>query len=235
VTLIKGKVEEIELPDGILKVDIIISEWMGYFLLYESMLDTVLVARDKWLVEGGLVFPDKATMYIAGIEDGDYKEEKIEWWRSVYGFDMTCIRDMAMLEPLVDTVQSDAVNTDAYPLMTIDITTVKKEDLTFAAPFSIKFKRQDYCHAYVVYFDIEFSHCHKPVKFSTGPHAPYTHWKQTVFYLEEPIAGEEGETITGMLRCRPNSRNHRDLDIEVEYKFDGKSGSVSKLQPYRLR
>ena len=25
---------------------------MGYFLLYESMLDTVLVARDKFLVRG---------------------------------------------------------------------------------------------------------------------------------------------------------------------------------------
>ena len=48
ITLIKGKVEEVELP--VPKVDIIISEWMGYFLLYESMLDTVLVARDKWLV-----------------------------------------------------------------------------------------------------------------------------------------------------------------------------------------
>jgi hypothetical protein len=33
-------------------VDIIISEWMGYFLFYESMLDTVLVARDKFLVRG---------------------------------------------------------------------------------------------------------------------------------------------------------------------------------------
>jgi hypothetical protein len=39
--------EEVELPE---KVDIIISEWMGYFLLYETMLPTVLVARDKWLV-----------------------------------------------------------------------------------------------------------------------------------------------------------------------------------------
>lgn len=48
ITLIKGKVEEVDLPVD--KVDIIISEWMGYFLLYESMLDTVLVARDKWLV-----------------------------------------------------------------------------------------------------------------------------------------------------------------------------------------
>lgn len=32
------------------KVDIIISEWMGYCLFYESMLATVIFARDKWLV-----------------------------------------------------------------------------------------------------------------------------------------------------------------------------------------
>ena len=50
VTLVRGKVEEVSLPDGIEKVDIIISEWMGYCLFYESMLLTVLYARDKWLV-----------------------------------------------------------------------------------------------------------------------------------------------------------------------------------------
>lgn len=48
ITLIQGKMEEVQLP--VPQVDIIISEWMGYFLLYESMLDTVLVARDKYLV-----------------------------------------------------------------------------------------------------------------------------------------------------------------------------------------
>ena len=41
------------------QVDIIISEWMGYALLYESMLDTVLVARDKWLAPDGIIMPDK--------------------------------------------------------------------------------------------------------------------------------------------------------------------------------
>lgn len=75
ITLIQGKMEDVELPFP--KVDIIISEWMGYFLLYESMLDTVLYARDKYLVPGGKIFPDKATIYAAGIEDGEYKDEKI--------------------------------------------------------------------------------------------------------------------------------------------------------------
>jgi len=31
ITCIRGKIEEIELPEGT-KIDIIISEWMGYFL-----------------------------------------------------------------------------------------------------------------------------------------------------------------------------------------------------------
>ena len=77
VTLVKGKVEEVELPAGIQEVDIIISEWMGYCLFYESMLDTVIFARDKWLKKGGLIFPDKATLYVCAIEDRQYKEDKI--------------------------------------------------------------------------------------------------------------------------------------------------------------
>lgn len=69
--------EEVELPHGIEKVDIIISEWMGYCLFYESMLNTVIFARDKWLKPGGLIFPDRATLYVTAIEDRQYKDEKI--------------------------------------------------------------------------------------------------------------------------------------------------------------
>ena len=75
ITLLQGKMEEVKLPFS--KVDIILSEWMGYFLLYESMLDTVLYARDHYLQPNGLIFPDKATIFLAGIEDGEYKDEKI--------------------------------------------------------------------------------------------------------------------------------------------------------------
>ncbi len=49
ITLVKGKVEEIVLPADVLSVDIIVSEWMGYFLLYETMLPSVFYARDKWM------------------------------------------------------------------------------------------------------------------------------------------------------------------------------------------
>jgi type I protein arginine methyltransferase len=108
VTLLQGKMEEVQLP--VEKVDVIISEWMGYFLLYESMLDTVLYARDRYLVEGGIMMPDKATMYITGIEDAKYKNEKIGFWEDVYGFNMSAIQQVALREPLVDTVDGKAVS-----------------------------------------------------------------------------------------------------------------------------
>ena len=127
ITLVKGKLEDSELP--LQEFDIIISEWMGYFLLYESMLDTVLLARDKYLKKDGLIFPDTATLYLAAIEDQEYKDEKINCmlslfsfknqdfdifavWENVYGFDYSCIKDIALREPLVDTVEMKAVVTD---------------------------------------------------------------------------------------------------------------------------
>lgn len=48
-------------------MDIIISEWMGYFLLRESMLDSVLHARDKFLKPGGALYPSHARMYLSPI------------------------------------------------------------------------------------------------------------------------------------------------------------------------
>lgn len=218
ITLIQGKMEEIELPVD--KVDIIISEWMGYFLLYESMLDTVLYARDKYLAPGGLIFPDKATIHMAAIEDGDYKEEKIGFWDNVYGFDFSPLKHTALSEPLVDTVDFKAVVTDPAAVFPIDLYTVTAAELSFSVPFRLRSRRDDFVHALIAWFDIDFTACHKPVKFSTGPHAKYTHWKQTVFYLKEVLTIKDGEEIVGTLTSKPTKQNKRDLDVTIEYRLE---------------
>uniref|UniRef100_A0A8D1X809 type I protein arginine methyltransferase n=2 Tax=Eutheria TaxID=9347 RepID=A0A8D1X809_PIG len=165
VTIIKGKVEEVELPVD--KVDIVISEWMGYCLFYESMLNTVLYARDKWLE--------------------------------------------------------------------VDIYTVKVEDLTFTSPFCLQVKRNDYVHALVAYFNIEFTRCHKRTGFSTSPESPYTHWKQTVFYMEDYLTVKTGEEIFGTIGMRPNAKNNRDLDFTIDLDFKGQLCELSCSTDYRMR
>ncbi|XP_048862518.1 protein arginine N-methyltransferase 8-B isoform X9 [Brienomyrus brachyistius] len=205
ITIFKGKVEEVELP--VEKVDIIISEWMGYCLFYESMLNTVIFARDKWLKPGGLIFPDRAALYVVAIEDRQYKDFKIHWWENVYGFDMSCIRNVAIKEPLVDVVDPKQVVTNSCLIKEVDIYTVKADDLSFTSAFCLQIQRNDYVHALVTYFNIEFTKCHKKTGFSTAPDAPYTHWKQTVFYLEEYLTVRRGEEIIGSIAVKPNEKN----------------------------
>eukprot|EP01147_Barroeca_monosierra_P011110 gene11110-7822_t len=234
ITFFKGKMEDLELPS---KVDVIISEWMGYALLYESMLNTVLRARDKYLNEGGILLPDRATIFLSGIEDEAYKADKIDWWGNVYGFDMTCMKQLVVREPLVDVVDKYQVVTRNEPIFDIDVATVTEDALSYDVPFTLLCRRNDYIHAHyvnvielasshsgyltalVMHFDIEFSQCHKRVWFSTGAHSYYTHWKQTVFYLDQVLAVKDGEEIHGRLKCVPNERNHRDLNFELYIKF----------------
>jgi type I protein arginine methyltransferase len=124
-----------------------------------------------------------------------------------------------MTEPLVDTVDIKAVVTDPKPVLTLDLHTVTAADLTFTVPYSLPCRRNDFVHALIAWFDIEFSCCHKPIRFSTGPHTKYTHWKQTVFYIDDVLTVEAGESIVGILSNKPNSKNKRDLDISISYEL----------------
>lgn len=86
--MINGKVEDITLPDDITQVDIIVSEWMGYALLYESMLDSVLCARDRFLKKGGIVAPSQCKMMLGLCEAKELFKSKVEFWSDVYGLDL---------------------------------------------------------------------------------------------------------------------------------------------------
>ena len=137
----------------------------------------------------------------------------------MYGFDFTPLKDTALTEPLVDTVELKACVTDPCRVFEIDLYTITTDGLAFRARFSLKVRRPDFIHALIAWFDIEFSACHKPIKFSTGPHSKYTHWKQTVFYLREVLTVEDGEDVTGYLMSKPNEKKKRDLDIAIEYEL----------------
>ncbi len=156
-------------------------------------------------------------MYLSAIEDQEYKDEKIGFWDDVYGFNYSCIKDIALREPLVDTVDIKSVVCDPYPIKQLDLLTVTKEELAFECDFTLNATRDDYVHAFLGWFDISFDACHKPVQFSTGPHSRYTHWKQTVFYTKDVLALNQGDAVSGKLVCKPNERNNRDLDITIDY------------------
>jgi protein arginine N-methyltransferase 1 len=117
ITILNGLIEEIKLPVD--KVDIIISEWMGYFLLYESMFDSVIFARDKWLAPEGSLLPNRASMFIAALDDGKYYQKRLvrfnlmqSFWDNLYGVSMKCIKKWILSEPVVDPIDHKDILTD---------------------------------------------------------------------------------------------------------------------------
>jgi len=187
------------------------------------------------LKEDGIMLPDKASLHLAFIEDADYKKDKIDWWENVYGFDMSCIKKIAYREPLVDVVESKAVVSESIKVYEVDLYTVTVNDLDFKVDYEITFLRDDYVHALIAWFDIAFSSCQRPVTFSTGPFSKYTHWKQTVFYLEDILSVSKDEKIVGYIKSFRNRDTPRDLDIEVFYNFVGGYSSLNKIQNYQLK
>lgn len=141
-------------------------------------------------------------------------------WNNVYGFNFAPLQKTALAEPLVDTVEMKAIVTDPGLIFSIDLYTVTPAELAFSVPFSLSITRNDFVHALISWFDIEFTACHKPIRFSTGPHAKYTHWKQTVFYLQDVLTVNRGETIVGNITSKPTEKNRRDLDVRIDYRLE---------------
>jgi type I protein arginine methyltransferase len=215
ITFIQGKAEEVVLP--VEKVDIIISEWMGYFLIYESMLDTVIYCRDKWLVSGGLMFPDRATIHIAALEDYQFKDNTASNWDNVWGYDLSMMKTQVLQEAVVDLIPHRQIVSDSACILDIDLTKVTIPELDFESSFKVKFKRQDIAHAFVTWFDTFFPN--DSAVLSTACNVRATHWKQTAFMIPAECLGMVGDEIEGSLAARKSAKNPRDIDVKIKYAF----------------
>ncbi|CDO72229.1 hypothetical protein BN946_scf184970.g81 [Trametes cinnabarina] len=268
ITVIRGKVEDIKLPEGYDHVDIIVSEWMGYALLYESMLDSVISARDRFLrPDGGIMAPSQSKMMFALCEAGELFKERIGFWSDVYGFDLSAMAKDVYDEAVVDVVGPETVLSDPVVVKDLYLGDITAKQLDFTSPFKLvsTAERRTKIHAFVLYFDIFFTNTGEPVpedtevyivrdgdpilaevwpvggrphqprrmstgeplkgkgrpkvtSFSTGPASVPTHWKQTVFFLREPINAGEGTIVEGIFKLRKSKDNSRELDVEIHYR-----------------
>ena len=227
VTLIKSKLEDVVLPSKIAPdgtVDVIVSEWMGYMLLFESMLPSVLVARDRWLAKDGTMFPSRATMSVCAIEDEDLWKEKFGYWTDVYGFDMRNLRSHVLAEPYVEVISGKTVVSNHCVISDLDLLKVKNVELDFASDFSLTTTKAATVHGILIWFDVRWpAKDAKPL--TTSPHATPTHWKQTLLFLERPVELEKGATMTGTCTLKRGSDNEREYTASLTVTYAAGAGS----------
>ncbi|XP_033648010.1 protein arginine N-methyltransferase 6-like [Asterias rubens] len=223
IQIVRGKVEEVELPE---KVDVIVSEWMGHFLLYESMFNSVVYARDKWLKEDGVILPSQASLYMAPITNEEMYKERIDFWSDLkgkYGLDMECMIPYAK-KCIFGSVQIEEVfGSDLIAhetkVATIDISKITVQELqSVKGSFDVRcFGASKFC-GFVTWFTVTFDIPRKEsVLLSTSPSKHSTHWRQSVLYSHDPVTVEQDTVIKGTITLTPGTKNSRYLDVALKY------------------
>jgi protein arginine N-methyltransferase 6 len=160
ITVVHGRVEEVEIEEEE-GVDVIVSEWMGYALLYESMLSSVINARDRWLKPGGLMLPSYATLYMAPITNSLKYAQSIDFWRNVYGIDMSAMlplaKQISFEEPCIETIMAENVLSWPVVIKHIDCNKVTMRDLeTVYSEFCVSSMMKASLHGFALWFDVSF-------------------------------------------------------------------------------
>ncbi|CAD6222631.1 unnamed protein product [Miscanthus lutarioriparius] len=227
ITVIKGKVEEVELPE---KADILISEPMGTLLVNERMLESYVIARDRFLAPDGKMFPTTGRIHMAPFSDEYLYVEmanKALFWQqhNFFGVDLTPLHGSAFQgyfsQPVVDAFDPRLlISPPTYH--TLDFTSMKEEELyEIDIPLSFVASVGTRVHGLACWFDVLFNGSTVQRWLSTAPGSPTTHWYQLRCVLSQPLYVMAGQEITGRLHLVAHSSQSYTIYLTMSAKMWG--------------
>lgn len=243
VKVIKGKVEEIEVPadpeadaadsaDGAEgKVDVLISEPMGFMLIHERMLESYIIARQRFLKPGGKMFPSQGTIFTAPFTDASLWQEqinKVAFWHSsdFYGLDLNPLAEEAaadhFAQPIVGYISPESLMATTTSSLLIDFLNDSPESLhSLELPFSFEINKTGICHGLAAWFTVLFDGTDARTVLSTGPHDAGTHWYSCRLLLKDPIAVNAKQRVKGTLVMKANTRYSYNCTLTMELDGSG--------------
>ncbi|XP_031497788.1 probable histone-arginine methyltransferase CARM1 isoform X2 [Nymphaea colorata] len=249
ITVVKGKVEEVELPE---KADILISEPMGTLLVNERMLESYVIARDRFLTSDGKMFPTLGRIHMAPFSDEYLYVEianKALFWQqnNYYGVDLTPLYGSAFkgyfAQPVVDAFDPRLLVAPAV-FHTLDFSRMKEEDLyEIDIPLHFVASVGTRVHGLACWFDVLFDGSSVQRWLTTAPGAPTTHWYQLRCVLSQPLYVMAGQEITGQLHLVAHNAQSYTMHLTMTTKMWGagaeqggviqmSSGKMDLKEPY---
>jgi len=183
IQVVNGSIESSEISE---RVDVIVSEPIGFLLVHERMLESFIAARDKCLKPGGLMMPTTSEIYVAPFTDDVlFREQssKAQFWNQsqFYGIDLRPLAAQAaeeyMSQAVVGYFGDDILISRDKATHSVDFRTVTMAQLqTFEIPLRFHITRTALLHGLGCWFDLNFLGSESHVVLSTAPDQPGTHW-----------------------------------------------------------
>jgi protein arginine N-methyltransferase 3 len=200
------------------KVDIVISEWMGYFMIFENMLPSVIYARDKFMKPTGFIAPSKADLYLDATDSMEKYNEFVGFWSDVYGFTMSRMRKRILMDAQLGLFEKDdIVSEQSATILSMNLNNCPPPPANINVKFDMKFKKSTKLTAFVGWFTVDFQGGDNDVQLSTAPGETKTHWMQTALYVPEPVQVEAGQVYPVTCSVHRCENDHRSLGIIINF------------------
>ena len=236
--IVRDDMDRMHLPNGLKKVDIIVSDWTNHSLFYKSMIVEFIKARDRFLAPGGLIFPDTAKLYLAAAHDNVHKHttkrknfsesfyvKRVDYWdKNVYGFDMRAIRNKVLSEPAHEYLCRSQLVTNEFLLKSFDLYHITRKDIKFRIPFELTATKSHYLQTFALFFDIVFTRSGASDEYSTRVSFLKTMFRPTIFFIDfdKHLALEKNDRIKGRFKYELSNPGLSHMSVGIDFEVKNK-------------
>lgn len=185
------------------KIDVIIHEQMGAFLLDEKMVENVLDLRRRVLRPGGRILPARFEWFIEPVELIETHTIPFAWEKPVHGITFHSVKPRSKGLGIqytcrrINGAMVDHLLSDPEPVLRVDLETIEPEQLPREIRYSRPVKRAGRLDGFCCYFRALFD---DEISFTTGPSSEQTSWSLPLFRVEAADYAV-GDTIEFSLEC----------------------------------
>ena len=203
IEVLQSDLEDVDLPE---KVNVLVSEWMGGFGVDENMLAPLVMARTRWLAEGGRIVPERVTAMMAPAWVQTFDEDIAYWKTKPHGVDLSDLSTLRTQEVLEshEALKPADLLADAQPMWSHDAytCTLEEADRAFVAKLTFVTSRAGKFSGLAAWFTADMG---GGEVLTNAVGAPDTHWGRTVFPLERTQEVAAGTKLEVEFRCEPIS------------------------------
>ena len=188
---------QVELPEP---CDVLVTDPRGVLPLYEQAIPTIIDARRRLVKPGGVLIPQRDTIWAALVEAPDtYHEHCENAWRSGNdGFDMEAAYRRIINSFGKYRFELNQLLSEPVRWLLLDFRVIERTSARGRVQFEVK--RPGTAHGFALWFDSELI---EGISFSNGPGQPRLIYGQLFFPFQEPLSVLPNQTITVDLRADP--------------------------------
>jgi len=204
------------------RADAIISETLGSFAVDENMLPFMMDARDRMLVDGGVLIPSGVEIFAAPVDNRDIYQ-KIDFWRRFPGVDFSPAFEIFSRKIMVETILSDQLLTEPLRLQPVNLNIWKGDPYTARGYFPIQ--KTGMIHGMAGWFTATLC---DGVQINTAPGQPETHWKQAFFPFHDPVRVVQGDVLDWSVDVSGLSSGSDHTQISYQYRCTQMRNEIQK-------